>query len=363
MKKTIAIILCLMMTCVCTQIAAGESLVYSVDDRNNRFTKFMAQHPEINFVQGSFDYSSTSELAWLLLSREFNCDVFSMSTQSIDVKSIMQKGYCADLSESKIISDVIGRMHPVIQNQVVQDGKIMGIPTSISFSYIQVNSKTWSDMGYTASDIPSSFQELLDFLNNWCSRAENEENENISVRSGWVPELYSESSYIQWLTGLLIDEYILQAQYAGDELDFTSSNLGSLLEQIKLIGKRIYEAEAKPSQFASSEPHPLFETLSGTVFPTNSEYIMFLPYSEQLPSLMRADMNVVSVCSYTELPTIAIGLAEQVCLSLSDYTQALLFIESSPLTNPNYKEALEMTLQNIDSLKQDLDKGKRSIKQ
>lgn len=100
MKFWIAMLL--LVCLVATGLAGAETLdvleVILPDD-------FAQTHPEVEVRHGDgADYVfDTNVLMGRLLTKEFRYDIFEVDTGSIDVRQMMRKGYCLDLSQSEIL--------------------------------------------------------------------------------------------------------------------------------------------------------------------------------------------------------------------------------------------------------------------
>lgn len=68
--------------------------------------------------------------------------------------------------------------------------------------------------GLTQEDVPTSFTELLDFLEAWVERIIDEPEDDISVCNAFASEAYGEDSYISYLVDHLIQNYIMDYNYA-----------------------------------------------------------------------------------------------------------------------------------------------------
>ena len=77
----------------------------------------------------------------------------------------------------------------------------------------------------------------------WCDRIEKNPENNIRVWNGWDASVYNSSSYTQLLTEILIDNVIMQSEFAEQELSFSADELIPLLKRAQVIGQRIYELE------------------------------------------------------------------------------------------------------------------------
>lgn len=350
MKKVYAVLLALLLM-LCSSSAYGETLRYRINDRNEGFLAFQAAHPELQYEHDTTDYLTRYQFLGALVTGEFDSDVFLLRTQQDDCQQIFTKGYCVDISQSDILRIAIAQMHPSIQAQVSQNGKIYALPDSITFSYFSINRNAWTEAGLITADIPQSFPQLLDFLVRWCDRLEIEEV-NIRVISSWVPELYNSSSYVSWLTRLLVYNQMMQLEHAGQPLRFHTQEMLALLGRVKEIGTRIYQLEPAIDSLASGEGKQLLKDVEpgnySSLWPKHVEDMFFLPINDTQPRLLQASLIMKTVNVRTKIPELSIELMEYICKTMPERETVFLFQDAVPVLNPNFKRNIASTLNNIE---------------
>ena len=130
-------------------------------------TKFVRNHPEIA-VDVSGDYTSDIEtLTQSMVSDTGAYDVLLMSLSYMPVERLIEKGYCADLSQSPEIMERVSAMYPEVVEPLMADGKLYGVPVGMSGTCYGVNMELWESLGLTEEDLPTSLPELYDFAANW----------------------------------------------------------------------------------------------------------------------------------------------------------------------------------------------------
>lgn len=354
MRKTLLIIIAvffLMTTgtaCADTIVSYGGTLQYEPG-----YQQFLAEHPGTAIEWPSQVFSTRAEFTNALLTGTYTCDMFIWRTNQVDWQLLMEKGYCYDLSQSAVLMEAVQRMHPRIAEQAMRDGKLFAIPYAVGFSYLQAVENTWLEAGYTLEDVPKSFPAFLDFLETWCDRIEAGEISGIRVIGGWDAGSYTNASYVEWLTKLLVDEAILQMQYAGDDLRFDDPQLRTLLGRCCEIGQRLYALEPKADCAA------LLELSARNVWPKDSNRIVFLRLDETQPLLINASLDMWAVFSDASNPEICIDLLECIATDTDETDNAsdlLLFANAEPRINPEYVSGVatwEGKLSEVDSQLQD----------
>ena len=89
-------------------------------------------------------------------------DVLLMGLSYMPVERLIEKGYCADLSQSADIMEKVSAMYPEVVEPLMVDGKLYGVPVGMSGTCYGVNMELWESLGLTEDDLPTSLPELYD---------------------------------------------------------------------------------------------------------------------------------------------------------------------------------------------------------
>ncbi len=343
MKKiAIFLSLCLLASMVLASAQASRLSCYGllVEDCEG-YRVFVKNHSDVSIQRCTQWYATTSTFANALKLGELSCDLFSLETLSYNWSSLMEKGYCVDLSDSKIIADTMEKIYPNIAALGMKDGHIYAVPVAITFRNTIFNQDALAMCGLEGEPTPQSFPELLDFADRWCDLIEeNGAYEGLRLHSGWVPDLYGEGSYSAWLISLLIDSYISQTQYAGEALDFDNSELIALLERCMTVGRRLYALEPKPRNTDSGVGIGFLETAPQLLWPTNAEQIVCFRLNDQQPVITKADVTMYGVYSGSKQADLAIQLLESLFAgeeNPANFQRQLLYTDAEPKISNNYE--------------------------
>lgn len=256
-------------------------------------------------------YIEPEELLRQLLTQAPEFDVFTMYSNTNNVTSIIDKGFCLDLSSSKVIRDALSRMHPAIVEYRCRGDAIYAIPVSIDFSSeLKCNEEVWQDLGYTEGDVPKSFSAFLDFLETWIIRDETNDL-GVDVHTGWDEDIYDEHTYADWLVNYLMRNFINQASYA-DAMRFYTPELVELLERTRTIGEQIYYYCKPKKNAASNGNRSLFVNhdtyIDGWV--DLKTWFVDMRINRNQSMLMPGTMVLIAVYAGTEHPEETIRLME-----------------------------------------------------
>lgn len=305
---------------------------------NAGLKEFLADNPDISLSQSQVYYFPASAFITALLTHEFQCDLFHQGTDEADWPTLMEKGYCLDLSESTVLTAAVQRMHPSIAAEAIADGHLYAIPASIYFKYCRIIEKTWLNAGYTTDDVPQSFPEFLDFLSAWCDRIEADPEANIVAISGWGEDSYSSATYIANLAEVLINEVIMQYQYADEKLSFNTPEIIALLNRCTVIGERLFQLESKHYNAA------LFEEIGGSLWPEKASSVVFFRLNDEQPKLINATLNMWAINASSSNAEKAVELLEKAATVIDDpsaYDDLFLYQDAQPRLDPDYEKNLD----------------------
>lgn len=303
---------------------------------------FAAANPEADVIIDDASEWDELDVVTRLTTGEFASDVFSLQSDIVDLPLLMDKGYCLDLSGSEALMAAVKRMHPAVQQMVMRDGKLCGLPTYLNLDLTWCNQTVWEAAGYTAEDVPKTFPALLDFLEGWCARVENEPEADICVlgMSFWGDEsFYDRTAYADWLVKLLLDDYMAQRQYAGETLRFDDPLLAQMLTRAREIGLRIYDTE--PNGAVNAYGQPLFRMdRVGLNWDEVETCRISARLSEDQPMLLAAQLRVAMVGAGTREPELAISLLEHIQQGLmaEPVSWELLYADQQPIVDEDQQD-------------------------
>ncbi len=314
--------------------------------------QFQQNHPDITLIS-DVPPNTTDGFINAFLTDGFDFDVFPMITSICDVKVIASKGYLADLSGDREVELLADSLNPAVRDQIMLDGKIYAVPSNIQLNYISYNPEAWVKAGFDASDVPDTFGEFLDLLERWIAHVRKTNERKICVYGNFDESLYHESSYTRWLTGLLLENTIMQQSYAGQVMTFDTPTFRTLLERCQTIGHELYEVEEAPTEEGGRMP--LLENNSMDI--SNLSRLLSLRMDEQQPKLISADLWMTAAYAQSN----QIDLAAEFAVNHLQYERSsnpyaeLLFENPQPVLNPDYEASIAKVRDAIDDLQQQMD--------
>ncbi len=349
MKRFFCVFLVAILCIGCMFSACAEEIKFyhCIDTWDEGFKLFQAAHPDITYGRTDEYYSNASVLAGKLITRELDSDILGLQLSEINVKEIIEKGYFLDLSDSTIISNAVSQMISTIAEAGMYDGKIYGLPYFVAFDYWYADTDAWEQAGLDISQVPHTFPEFLDFVEAWCERIEEEPEANIRIDAEYDPTMYSDSFYTLLFTGMLLDEYMMQKDYAGEDLTFDADELAPLLERAKELGQRLYEAEPAIQVSDESFGYSLFKQTTRPSWPNDSNLMVSMRLDESQPKLVRTIVSVLTINSATNYPDDCMELLERMAENPGYENKPFLYLNSEPVEQKSYASNLEATKNHI----------------
>lgn len=312
--------------------ACAESLlIEGMSAGHPAYAAFSETHPGVTIETFSHNqFYSTNQVLNQLVSGEFPYDIFSMEFNGFNVRKLIEKGYCVDLSESEAIRRELDQMHDAIVQQVSLDGKIYGVPDEVRIRYYAYNPQAWKAAGLSQEDVPTSFTGLLDFLERWIERISKEPEDHISVCYTFDADLYNENSYVLYLTNRLIDNHVMQCSYAGEPVRFNTPEFRGLLKRCEEIGRALYRYE--PMEKGSME---LFDDVSGM---RDLYRLVPLRLTEEQPALIQAELHIYFANAARSAQALATEFLESLVATIQPENAAYLYQASQAVENPYYED-------------------------
>ena len=189
---------------------------------------FAEKYPQTPVYLYQNYYGTAEELSQAMLTGDDAMDVLRMSNDEIALATLMDKGYCADLSGDAELMAYVNSLYPAFRDAVMRDGKLCAIPVS-AYSYDGwfINLTVMEDMGLTVEDLPTNFVELCAFANRW-----NDE---------WVEEYpsYTLVSYVedykQQMFYWMFSGYVSYCQAENMELRFDTPVFRALMAALESL--------------------------------------------------------------------------------------------------------------------------------
>lgn len=326
---------------------------------------FAERYPQVPVYMSDNYYDTTEKLTQAMVTGENAMDVLRMSINTSAFTTLRNKNYCADLSESQIITDYVNSLYPHFAEAVKKDGKVIAVPMdAYSYDGWFVNKRVMEDMGLTMEDIPTNLVELCDFATRW-----NDE---------WVDEYPSYtlleyvSDYRSAMLNMMMNAYVQYCTAKKQEIDFASDMFRQLMDALEKMNVKELDRGAN----TSNEDETTYR--QGLLMCDNNLVGSFEDYSDTedawrlfVPMKLTADadfvtgaeVEIVFVNPGSKNKAAAIHLIECMIEKMNDYSAYTLRADKTePVLNENYDDMVAEQEKYLAQLKEDYEKADEADK-
>ena len=194
-------------------------------------------------------------------------------------QSAIEKGYYVPLTQSQIIRETTDGYWPFFRQTVIHQGEIAAVLGKTEQYTLGYSRYALDRLGLTASDMPTGFSELMDFLLAW-----DERTGELSQREGITPFGIENSQLKAELFACLLDQYFLLMQQDLPAAMLCEAELARLLDQLSEVCAAIPESGAS---IQTNEPFVRFARFQVNDRPVS--YTHLLPGGEKVEDAHRRD--------------------------------------------------------------------------
>ena len=135
-------------------------------DAGELVRQYAKEHPEVGIVYASTSASTAPDYTQHMQSGEA-LDLYSFYLPGDAFAALRNKGYLAELSGSSDLLAAVSEMFPNLTKQVLVDGHLYALPVEVSTSCWSIDTAVLEDVGLTAEDVPTTYLELLNLIDEW----------------------------------------------------------------------------------------------------------------------------------------------------------------------------------------------------
>ena len=276
------------------------------------YDRFMMQRPDVALSsQRSASMNetlTTGELGQRIQTGMLEYDIMVINTQVYDLRSLIKKGYCLDLSQDQGLMEAVQRMHPAIRDQVMVEGKLYGLPVRVDALHsVQVFPDSMEALGLRMGDLPLSFEGLVQFLMNW---------QEVSRGQDMRPFAVADTKAL--LKDRLINWHMHHCYQSGQELNFKDPLFVEALEQIERLPLPKYPENTGSGMVA---------LMSSDSYQAMKDNVLTLSIKEGGGRVQPARMFVYIVSSTTKEPGMALDYLRMAASHGDDRYKAGLYTD------------------------------------
>ena len=149
---------------------------------------FTDKHPE--YMVSISDNLDESTLLQSMMNRDSSVDIYTISSSSSALSALMNRGYLAELGSSEKLTAAVDSIYPFIGDFCKKDGQLCLMPFSGYATGLTMNTKALTEkLGYTQEDVPTSWKQLFELINDIAANKKLEEAPEVSfVMAGYTQQ-------------------------------------------------------------------------------------------------------------------------------------------------------------------------------
>lgn len=297
------------------------------------------------------EYASTDDIINAITTRSSAVDIYFLSAASEAYKSLMNRGFMAELDTNEGISSAVSRMYPEIQKAITNDDTIAAIPIEAYTGMYFYNPAAFMDIGLTESDIPATWADFFRLLQR-------------------MPELIEDSGYAaldSHRDAAAVRRIVFYNMLESYESYMRSTSDSPIKFDTPILREAIGEFEKIDFDALYVDDETLMEMpygRDGVVFkyqqgmfnagfvPGNMCDLMPLSFEKDAPPIINGSLNVAFVNPYSENADLAIKYLELVVEHQTPQLMANLYTDwTEPVRDETLVPSLEELAQEIEGLK------------
>lgn len=196
--------------------------------------QYVKEHPEVGIVYASTSAATAPDYTQHMQSGEA-LDLYSFYLPGDAFAALRNKGYLAELSGSSDLLAAVSEMFPNLTKQVLVDGHLYALPVEVSTSCWSIDTAVLEDVGLTAEDVPTTYLELLNLIDEWITSYVEDYPEHALMD-------YPYSLSMQ-LFGQIMLAQIAECEADGRTLTFTDADFIATLNKLDSMREKLQAYE------------------------------------------------------------------------------------------------------------------------
>lgn len=203
-------------------------------DAGDLVRQYAKEHPEVGIVYASTSASTAPDYTQHMQSGEA-LDLYSFYLPGDAFAALRNKGYLAELSGSSDLLAAVTEMFPNLTKQVLVDGHLYALPVEVSTSCWSIDTAVLEDVGLTAEDVPTTYLELLNLIDEWITSYVEDYPEHALMD-------YPYSLSMQLFSQIMLAQ-IAECEADGRTLTFTDADFIATLNKLDSMREKLQAYE------------------------------------------------------------------------------------------------------------------------
>lgn len=339
-------------------------------DAGNLVRQYAKEHPEVGIVYASTSASTAPDYTQHMQSGEA-LDLYSFYLPGDAFAALRNKGYLAELSGSSDLLAAVSEMFPNLTKQVLVDGHLYALPVEVSTSCWSIDTAVLEDVGLTAEDVPTTYLELLNLIDEWITSYVEDYPEHALMD-------YPYSLSMQLFSQIMMAQ-IAECEADGRTLTFTDADFIATLNKLDSMREKLQAYEDQWSDdnnnvyvtdsgitysgnaviggsYDTSSEGPLLSSYASIDIhyasnPESTAVPLMLSIQPNHDSSVIGDIRVMAVNRSSKNADAAMNLLTYLAVNRSDYQKSLLSpAYTDNIEDPYYEETKKSHESYIDEL-------------
>lgn len=312
--------------------------------RNDAALVFQQANPDVPLVFRGDYYSDITELGTAMLTGDDSVDIINYSVSN-GFDTLLEKGYCADLSSSEKLMNFARSLYPAVQDEIMKDGKLYAIPINFYGGTMSYQPIKLQEAGITEDDLPTNLIDLCTFMTEWNDKW-GDEGEDVNH----IMPICTTNSR-RAIFDMMMNAYVDYYDATNQSLNFDTPLFREMLAALDAMDTSNMDLGDRPSEDAYNEFYQTYSgilnsdmggMLSSGVMNDENWYSYPLSLSRDTEAYVSGEMNVLFINPRTPNMAEAIQLLENYVDMLDDHTRIILCPDANdPIPNDYYEEMIQ----------------------
>ena len=306
---------------------------------NDIVMQYMAENPNINIV---FDYREDTFLGLqeALVSSDNSVDLFLVESDGV-YDEIINKGYAFPLTSSEYLMRRVSGLYPCVQNVLIRNNELYGIPVSIYSEYWTINHSMWQQL--KMGDYPRTYADVFNAMEIWKEKYAD----NYSEYS-----LFESEEDLIGMLRIIIQQYLLIHEDWISPVNFDTEEFRKAVQDL-LDHADMFEYDGETLPIIMNYPQYL-----GTGYNDNDVVKSFVPPTLTLDSVqaVRGTMEILMLSPLSKHSKEALDFLEYYIEHLDlDLAYQVDMSYTEPLRKKDYEEKIATQEAQIEALNKKLE--------
>lgn len=308
----------------------------------------------------SHDYAEDSKIIEAMMNRDAAADIYVMNVSRQAYDALFERGYMLGLNENETIRTAVEGMYPGIQQAVIRDGEIVGVPVQTYGWIMGVNQEVLELLDMDYDELPDNWPDFLD----WLAELPDLLPEDGSVRvfDNWM----TQGDVRYSLFDSIMTSYNLWLNQVGLERGYDTPELRTMLEKLMAIDfsafglpeEYNYEDEGEVYFYESNVFQYLLQTSVGCTIGNffGGQMPMLLAVSGDYEPMLPLDMSVAFINPFSQNAELAMEFLAEIYTNLDDQTiYNLSDAFNEPKRSRGYEDFVKDMNENIAEMEKQLE--------